>query len=133
MIGKKILIVDDDQDLVLGLTIRLKANGYRVTSAPDGISAMAAVQKEVPELVILDLGLPAGDGFTVLKRMKGMTEFATTPVIVLSGQDPSGNEQRVRDAGATAFFQKPPVNHELLAAIRHALGETNGLSTLLKT
>jgi DNA-binding response OmpR family regulator len=133
MSEKKILIVDDDSDLVLGLTIRLKANGYSVTAAADGISAIAAVQKEVPDLVILDLGLPAGDGYTVLKRMKGLTEFTATPVIVLSGQDPGANEQRVRDAGATAFFQKPPANHELLAAIRHALGETNGLSTFLKT
>jgi two-component system, OmpR family, KDP operon response regulator KdpE len=130
---KKILIVDDDQHLVLGLTPRLKANGYRVVSAPDAISAIAVARKEAPDLVILDLGLPAGDGFTVLQRMRNLTELMTTPVIVLTARSPAGNEKRVLDAGATAFFQKPPDNHDFLAAIRQALGETSGLSTFLKT
>jgi two-component system KDP operon response regulator KdpE len=130
---KKILIVDDDQHLVLGLTPRLKANGYRVVSAPDAISAIAVARKEAPDLVILDLGLPAGDGFTVLQRMRDLTELMTTPVIVLTARSPAGNEKHVLDAGATAFFQKPPDNHDFLAAIRQALGETSGLSTFLKT
>jgi|ERR1700722_10159280 two-component system KDP operon response regulator KdpE len=130
---KKIMIVDDDQHLVLGLTPRLKANGYRVVSAPDAISAIAMARKEAPDLVILDLGLPAGDGFMVLQRMRNLTELMTTPVIVLTARGPAGNEKRVLDAGATAFFQKPPDNHDFLAAIRLALGETSGLSTFLKT
>ena len=66
MSGKKILIIDDDQPLLLGLSARLKANGYGVVSAMDGISAIAVARKEAPDLIILDLGLPAGDGFLVL-------------------------------------------------------------------
>ena len=130
MSGKKILIVDDDQDLVLGLSLRLKASGYHVTSASDGASAVEMARKEGPELVILDLGLPAGDGFVVLQRIKEIAGLKMTPVIVLSGRDPTGNEDRVRDAGATAFLQKPPDNRELLATIRHALGEATGLSSI---
>ena len=133
MSEKKILIVDDDQHLVLGLAARLRGNGYRVTSATDAISAITVSLKEAPDLVILDLGLPAGDGFVVLERLRGITDLVATPVIVLSARDPANNKKRALDAGAAAYFQKPPDNHELLTAIRQALGETIALSTFLKT
>ena len=133
MSREKILIIDDDQHLLLGLTARLKANGYRVISAMDAISAIAVARKEAPDLVVLDLGLPAGDGFQVLERMRGLADLVATPVIVLSARNPAENKERALDAGAVAFFQKPPDNHEFLTAIRQALGETIALSTFLKT
>ena len=133
MNGNKILIIDDDQHLLLGLTARLKANGYRVICATDAISAITVARKEAPDLVILDLGLPAGDDFLVLERMRGLSDLVATPVIVLSARDPADNKKRALDAGAVAFFQKPPDNHEFLTAIRQALGETIALSTYLKT
>ena len=133
MSGKKILIVDDDPHLLLGLTARLKANGFSVIWATDAISAITVARKEAPNLVILDLGLPAGDGFMVLERMRGLADLVAIPVIVLSAADPADNMRRALDAGAVAFFQKPPENHEFLAAIRQALGETAALSTFLKT
>ena len=133
MSAKKILIIDDDQHLLLGLTARLKANEYVVVSAGDSVSAIAVARKEAPDLVILDLGLPAGDGFVVLERIRGLADLAGIPVIVLSARDPAHNKQRALEAGAVAFFQKPPDNHEFLTAIRQALGETIALSTFLKT
>jgi DNA-binding response OmpR family regulator len=133
MNGKKILLIDDDESLLLGLTLRLRANGYNIVSAVDAISAITVARKELPDLIILDLGLPAGDGFVVLERLKTLADFATIPVIVLSARDPLGNKNRALDAGAVAFFQKPPDNREFLNAIQHALGETVALSTFLKT
>ena len=133
MSDKKILIIDDDQQLLLGLATRLKANGYGVISATDAISAIAVARTEAPDLVILDLGLPGGDGFLVFERMRGLTDLVATPVIVLSARDPAKNKKRALDAGAVAFFQKPPNNREFLTAIRQALGETTALSTFLKT
>ena len=130
---KKILIIDDDQHLQLGLSARLRARGYRVTCAADAISAITVARKELPDLIILDLGLPAGDGFLVLERMRDLADLVAIPVIVLSARDPTDNKKRALDAGAVAFFQKPPDNHEFLGAIRHALGETVALSTFLKT
>jgi DNA-binding response OmpR family regulator len=127
--SKKVLIVDDDKHLVLALGARLKANGYSVVSAADGISAIAMTRKEKPDLVILDLGLPAGDGFSVLERMKELPEAA--PTIVLSARDPTGNKARALAGGALAFFQKPPNTRELLSEIRRALGETVALSAFL--
>jgi DNA-binding response OmpR family regulator len=133
MTEKKILIIDDDQHLQLGLSARLRAKGYRVTCAADAISAITVARKELPDLIILDLGLPAGDGFLVLERMRDLADLAAIPVIVLSARDPADNKKRSLEAGAVAFFQKPPDNHECLGAIRHALGETVALSTFLKT
>jgi len=133
MTENKILIIDDDQHLLLALTARLKAKNYRVICAADAISAITVARREVPDLVILDLGLPAGDGFRVLERMRDLTDLVAIPVIVLSARDPADNKKRALDAGAVAFFQKPPDNHEFLSAIRHALGETVALSTFLRT
>lgn len=133
MNGKKILIVDDDSQLLLGLSPRLRANSYSVVTAADAIDALAVARKELPDLVILDLGLPGGDGFLVLERLKNLAILAAIPVIVLSARDPTGNKKRALDAGAAGYFQKPPDNHELLTAIRQALGETVALTSFLKT
>jgi DNA-binding response OmpR family regulator len=130
---KKILIVDDDEYLLLGLTAKLKANGYAVVTAMDGVAAIASARRETPDLIILDLGLPAGDGFLVLERLRAMADLFATPVIVLSAWDPTNNRQRALKAGAVAFFQKPPDNREFLSAIRHTLGEEVALSQFLKT
>jgi DNA-binding response OmpR family regulator len=130
---KKILIVDDDEHLLLGLTARLKTNGYAVVWASDAVAAISAARREVPDLIILDLGLPAGDGFVVLERMRALADLVAIPVIVLSARDPADNKERALQAGAAAYFQKPPDNHEFLMAIRRALGESVALSTFLRT
>jgi len=117
----KILIVDDDPDLRRGLNLRLRANHYDTAYATDGFSAMSMAQKEHPDLIILDIGLPAGDGFVVLERLQQSASLATIPVIVLTARDPQYNRERVLKAGATAFFQKPADNSELLGAIRAVL------------
>ncbi|MFZ0308339.1 MAG: response regulator [Candidatus Sulfotelmatobacter sp.] len=118
----KILVVDDDPDLVRALRLRLRANNYEVASACDGYSAIAAAQKERPALIILDLGLPVGDGFVVLDRLQNSDTLSGVPVIVLSARDPQSNEARALKAGAAAFFQKPADNDELMNVIRVSLG-----------
>lgn len=116
-----ILIVDDDPDLRRALKIRLRANHYKTVQASDGASAIAVAQKEQPGLIILDLGMPSGDGFVVLKQLQDSDALSTIPVIVLTARDPQFNEWKTLQAGATAFFQKPADNHELLSVIRAAL------------
>jgi DNA-binding response OmpR family regulator len=117
----KIMIVDDDPELRMALKVRLRANQYETVSACDGYSAIALAQKERPNLIILDLGLPAGNGYSVLKRLQESDALSSIPVIVLTARDPAGNEVRSLDAGATAFFQKPVDNNELLEVIRASL------------
>ena len=123
MSQKKILIVDDDPDVRLGLHIRLKANDYEVIFAADGMASIAEARKHMPDLIILDLGLPAGDGFSVMERLKANDSLSLIPVIVLSARDRSANMDRALKAGAKAFLQKPVENAELLAVIRRVLGE----------
>jgi DNA-binding response OmpR family regulator len=121
----KILIVDDDPILRRGLNMRLRASDYNTAYATDGVSAIAMAQKERPNLILLDLGLPAGDGFTVLERLQQSTYLANIPVIVLTARDPLPNRVRALTAGATAFLQKPADNAELLSAIRTTLLYSN--------
>jgi DNA-binding response OmpR family regulator len=117
----KILVVDDDPDLVRALRLRLRANHYDIATAADGYAAIATAQKERPDLIVLDLGLPAGDGFMVLERLQNSDTLSGIPVIVLSARDPQNNEERALKAGAAAFFQKPADNEELLNVIRVSL------------
>jgi two-component system KDP operon response regulator KdpE len=125
MVKRKILVVDDDPDLLKALRLRLRANDYDIATAGDGYSAIATAQKERPDLVVLDLGLPVGDGFVVLERLQKSNALSGVPVIVLSARDPQGNEERALKAGATAYFQKPADNEELLNVIRVSLSASN--------
>jgi DNA-binding response OmpR family regulator len=117
----KILIVDDDPELRRALNLRFRANHYETAYATDGLSAIAMAQKEKPDVIILDVGLPAGDGFVVMDRLQQNAELASIPVIVLTARDPQGTRQRIMTAGASAFFQKPADNGKLLNAIRSVL------------
>ena len=131
MSQKTILIVDDDPDIRLSLHLRLKANHYNVIFAGDGMAAIAEARKHMPDLIILDLGLPAGDGFSVMERLKANDSLSSIPVIVVSARNRDANVDRAMQAGAKAFLQKPADNAELLSAIRRALGEKNPTPVLV--
>ena len=119
---KKIMIIDDDPDMRLGLHVRLKANNFQTVFAADALSAISEARRHQPDLIILDLGLPAGDGFVVMERFRANMHLSMTPVIVVSARDRLANEQRAIKAGAKAFMQKPVDNDQLLATINHLLG-----------
>ncbi len=121
MENTRILVVDDNPTIRKGLSVRLRANGYEVLFAVDAVSATAALVAEEPDLVILDLGLPGGDGFVVMDRLSKNDRLANIPVIVLTGREAVTNEDRALNAGATAFFQKPVDDSQLLFAIYKAL------------
>jgi DNA-binding response OmpR family regulator len=120
---KKILIVEDDPDVREGLHVRLRANNYETVFATDAFSVINVARAQQPDLIILDLGLPGGDGFVVIDRLKRIPALAFIPIIVVSARDVRGNQERALKAGVRAFLQKPAENAELLAAIRKALGE----------
>jgi DNA-binding response OmpR family regulator len=123
MAEAKILIVDDDQDIRELLGHRLKADGYAPVFARDAISAVNQARHERPDLILLDLMLPAGDGYVVMERLKAMPALEGVPVIVVSARDPVTESDRSEEAGVDAFFRKPFEYSELLAAIRKALGQ----------
>ena len=106
MSSRKILIVDDDRDIRMGMGARLRANDFEVVFAEDGMGAIATARRESPDLVLLDIGLPAGNGYVVLDRMRKNTALSSIPVVVLSARDAEENEklekqmQRLRQEAA---------------------------------
>jgi len=123
MDNKKILIVDDDPDVRHGMHVRLKANHYDTFFASDALSSIVEARTHAPDLIILDLGLPAGDGFVVMERLKTIPALAMIPIVVVSARDVRINKDLALKAGAKAFLQKPVDTAEFLAVVRRALGE----------
>lgn len=121
---KTILIVDDNADTRLILSARLKANHYHTVFAADALQAMSVALKERPDAILLDLGLPGGNGLVVLQRFKANTALSAIPVIIVTAEDPSVAEARAIEAGADAFLQKPVDQDKLLAAVQQAMGTT---------
>ena len=122
MPNQRILIVDDDPDVLQGMHVRLGANHYDTFFAADASTAVAEARTCKPDLVILDLGLPAGGGFFVIESLKAIPSLAVVPIIVVSARDAGPNERLSLKAGADAFLQKPVDDAQLLAVIRQSLG-----------
>src|SRR4030042_2049749 len=118
---KKILIGDDERDIVKVLVIRLESSGYEVIAAFDGAQGVFMAHKEQPDLIILDIRMPAGDGFSVAERLKRSTHTWTIPIIFLTGSPEREAEGKAMDLGARFFIKKPYDPEELLDAIKRAL------------
>src|SRR5690242_4085620 len=108
-----ILVVEDELDMFRALAIRLEASGFRALLATSVATAVGMVRLDPPDLIVLDLGLPDGDGYTVMEKLKSLPTPWPIPVIVLTARDPQGNQERSYESGAYDFFQKP-VNEEWL-------------------
>jgi DNA-binding response OmpR family regulator len=118
---KKILIVDDERDIVKALMIRLKANGYEVVTAFDGAQGVFMAHKEKPDLIILDIRMPAGDGFSVAERLKSSMYTFSIPIIFLTGSPERDAEGRAMELGARFYIKKPYDPEELLDAVKRAI------------
>lgn len=117
----KILIVEDDTDQLIGLKIRLQAHRYAVVHASDGVNAISVARREHPDIILLDIGLPAGDGFVVMERLHHLVDVAHVPIIIVSARDAAAYADQAINAGAYAFLQKPVDNQALLDIIERAL------------
>lgn len=111
----RILIADDDPQILKALRIILSAHGYDVVTARDGREALDAAAHERPDVIVLDLGMPRLDGVAVIQAVRG---WATTPILVVSGRSDTADKVDALDAGADDFVVKPFVTEELLARLR---------------
>jgi len=121
MSRKKILVVDDERDVVKAVTIRLQTAGYEVVSAYDGAQGVFAVHKEMPDLIILDIRMPAGDGFSIAQKLKESAQTSHIPILFLTGSPERSAEQKAEKVGGRFYIKKPYDPEELLDAVRRAL------------
>jgi two-component system KDP operon response regulator KdpE len=113
----KVLVVDDEPQIVRGLRTNLRARGYQVITASDGDEALAAAAREHPDIAIVDLGLPGIDGVEVIEGIRGWSRM---PILVLSARDQESDKVRALDAGADDYVTKPFGMDEHLARLRAA-------------
>ncbi len=118
---KKVLIVEDDKNINKALGIRLRAAGYQVSSAEDGYMGLSKAVQERPDIMVLDISMPAGDGFSVVERLRENTDLPKIPFIILTASKRPEFRQMARDLGATAYFEKPYESGALLDAIQDAV------------
>jgi len=132
MNGKKILIIDDNQIILRALSKKIASGGYEALTAADPSEGVAAVRRERPDLIVLDINFPPdiahggsvfSDGFRMIPWLRRMDEAKDTPIIIITGAQSANNRDRALQEGACAFFQKPIDHEQLFAAIREALHE----------
>jgi DNA-binding response OmpR family regulator len=116
----KVLIADDDRGLIMALTARLKKEGFEVIPATDAYQALTQVKAHQPDIIILDINMPCGDGFSVHDRLHKMAQSAI-PVIYLTGNRSNRAEWLSKQLGAYALMYKPYDPETLVATIRAAL------------
>jgi CheY-like chemotaxis protein len=122
MAKTKILIIDDHADTRLLVGARLKKYGYETVFASDAVQAVAMARQAQPDAIVLDLGLPGGNGFIVLDRLKQNNAFSHIPVIILTADESPESELKGLEAGAAAFLHKPAQEEALIAAVERVIG-----------
>jgi CheY-like chemotaxis protein len=121
MAMKTVLLIDDDNVFLLTIGVRLKSIGYTVYAANDAVSAISAVRKNNPDVIVLDVSLPAGDGFMVAERLQNLISTAATPIIFATASEKPGLRERAMKLGAVEFLNKPFDATTLADAIESAL------------
>lgn len=121
MAQKKILIIDDEKDLIETLTLRLEGHGYKILSAPDGVAGLKLLQLEKPDVVLLDVMMPKMDGYLVCRSIKKDPLYATTKVLMLSAKALAEDKRKGEEAGCDAYITKPFDGKELVRVIEKFL------------
>ena len=115
---KRILVVEDQEDNRQILRDLLGSADYEMTEAENGEEALAAVVRDKPDLILMDIQLPIMDGYEATRRIKAMPEYKNIPIIVVTSYALSGDEGKAREAGCDAYVTKPYSPRALLAKIR---------------
>jgi CheY-like chemotaxis protein len=123
---KTVLLIDDDNVFLLTIGVRLKSMGYTVYTAKDAVNAISAVQKNNPDVIVLDVSLPAGDGFLVADRLRNLISTAPPPIIFITASEKPGLRERAMKLGAVEFLNKPFDATTLVDAIEAALSPGDG-------
>jgi DNA-binding response OmpR family regulator len=123
MSERLILVADDDEDILLLVTTRLRRDGFNVMSAPDGEQALALAREHKPTLAVLDIGMPGLDGLEVLAAIRADEDLRGTLVLLLTAKAQESDVRRGYDSGADAYVKKPFSPAELSTRVRALLDE----------
>jgi CheY-like chemotaxis protein len=118
---KTVLLIDDDNTFLLTIGVRLKSMGYTVCAAKDAASAISVVRKTNPDVIVLDVSLPGGDGFLVAERLRNIVAVAATPIIFVTASVKPGLRERAIKLGAVGFLAKPFDAATLAEALESAI------------
>lgn len=118
---RRILIVEDDPRITKALSIRLKAAGYDVVVAQDGSTGLTAAVREQPDLLLLDISMPAGGGFFIAERAPQRATLAGVPIVFITASKAPELRERARELGAVGFIEKPYKSEHMLQLIDDAL------------
>ena len=117
---KRILIIEDDRKIAMALTLRLKSAGYEATTAYCALTGVDSAVKNPPDLVLLDICLPVGNGFAVAEKIRTLVP-TPIPIIFITASKQPGFRQKANELGAAGYFEKPYEAKELLAAVQNVL------------
>lgn len=120
---KKILLVDDEVEIVDMIKIRLEASGYKVLTAYEGSEALDKAHREKPDLIILDLMLPEIDGYKICRMLKSDKKYRPIPIIIFTARAQENDKKLGEEAGADAYIVKPFEPQALLGKIKALLGK----------
>ncbi|MCI4318957.1 MAG: response regulator [Thermoplasmata archaeon] len=124
MVTRILLVEDNPQNMKLASVILRKA-GYEVIAAADSDEAESSIEAQVPDLILMDLGLPGKDGYTLTRELKRRPRTASVPILAVTSYAMKGDEAKARDAGCSGYLAKPIDRLELLRTVR-SLVETDG-------
>lgn len=119
--GKKILVIDDEPELVKAVQIRLESNGYEVEVAYDGQVGLDKAKQVKPDLILLDIIMPKMDGYEVAKKLMAIPETENIPIVVFTASQQRDLEDRCRELGITTFVKKPFESTKLLELVNKVL------------
>jgi len=118
---RRILVIEDEKEMLEAVRLRLEANSYEVIAASDGAEGLSQARSEKPDLIVMDIMLPKMDGFTVCRMLKFDENYKNTPIIMLTARTQEMDVARGKEMGADAYLTKPFKSEELLAKIKELI------------
>ncbi|MBI5200520.1 MAG: response regulator [Elusimicrobia bacterium] len=122
----RLLIIDDEADLVEALAMRFSVSGFDVETAPDGPAGLESAHRRRPDVVLLDVAMPGMSGWDVCRRLKSDPETKGTPVLIMTAAMLRGSEEAARAAGADGVVKKPFDDRRLVETVRSLVGPKAG-------
>jgi DNA-binding response OmpR family regulator len=125
-LGVDVLIAEDEPSILDSLDFILRRAGYSIESVTDGEAALAAIRRQRPRLVVLDVMLPRRSGFEVLKQIRADAVTRDLPVMILTAKGQAQDRQIAEELGASSFITKPYANAEVVGTVKRLLAEPAG-------